>query len=384
MEYRSPTEIAAAVKIEMLEGTPALQAIRRRLGSEVPVTILNAYDKCIPAGLRGILVNDVREPWAREVIAVALGEGSGDLAVVACRWAKDLAWFRQHNPAFQNCLITLWNGWALLWLRSDARPKNLVVREGWMWLTRGAIPVSWPGQSQALIHTDEEPVQVCFAKLQWPPVLSGAFRVSRLAEKYGPCFRQRRGRKVLNDSFWANWLVETSGICYHPKLREFRTRTDNSTETVGLDLMIRLVSELLQNAANAMPESFPMSELKLSRIRQLIRLMKVVASVQSHLESAALKPYSLARLTPGLGALTTAEIWLDYVSYCNGRKLTPYTRGQFLRILPAHLRELFGLNKSHDIRRQGRQKRGFRGLGLSSALGPPHCGQVQTSTNDSA
>jgi hypothetical protein len=148
--------------------------------------------------------------------------------------------------------------------------------------------------------------------------------------------------------------------------------------------MIRLVSELLQNAANAMPESFPMSELKLPRIRQLIRLMKVVASVPSHLEPAALKPYSLARLTTGLGALTTAEIWLDYVSYCNERKLTPYTRGQFLRILPAHLRELFGLNKSHDIRRQGRQKRGFRGLGLSSALGPPHCGQVQTSTNDSA
>ena len=140
--------------------------------------------------------------------------------------------------------------------------------------------------------------------------------------------------------------------------------------------MIRLVSELLQNAANAMPESFPMSELKLPRIRQFIRLMKVVASVQSHLGPAALKPYSLARLTPGLGALTTAEIWLDYVSYCNGRKLTPYTRGQFLLILPAHIHELFGLNKSHDIRRQGRPKRGFRGLGLSSALGPPDCGQV--------
>ncbi len=100
----------------MLDGTPALQAIRRRLGSEVPVTILNAYDKCIPPGLRGILVNDVREPWGpvREVIAVELGEGSGDLAVVACRSAKDVAWFRQHNPAFQNCLITLWNEWALL------------------------------------------------------------------------------------------------------------------------------------------------------------------------------------------------------------------------------------------------------------------------------
>jgi len=107
MEYRSPTEIAAALKIEMLEGTPSLQAIRRRLGSEVPVTILNAYDKCIPAGLRGILVNDVREPWGpvREVIAVELGEGSGDLAVVACRSAKDVAWFRrQHNPGLPELL----------------------------------------------------------------------------------------------------------------------------------------------------------------------------------------------------------------------------------------------------------------------------------------
>jgi len=63
--------------------------------------------------------------------------------------------------------------------------------------------------------------------------------------------------------------------------------------------MIRLVSELLQNAANAMPESFPMSELKLPRIRQLIRLIKVVASVPSQLEPAALKPYSLATADAG-------------------------------------------------------------------------------------
>jgi len=47
MEYRSPAEIAAALKIEMLDGTAALQAIRRRLGSEVPVTILYALRRSL-------------------------------------------------------------------------------------------------------------------------------------------------------------------------------------------------------------------------------------------------------------------------------------------------------------------------------------------------
>lgn|ERR1017187_4147397 len=92
------------------------------------------------------------------------------------------------------------------------------------------------------------------------------FRVLRLEEQYGSRFRRRRGRNVLRDSFWTHWLVEISGIRYHPKLREFRTRIDNRTETLGLDLMIRWVSEMLQNAANTTPE-FPISELTLPRIR---------------------------------------------------------------------------------------------------------------------
>jgi hypothetical protein len=305
------------------------------------------------------------------------------LAVVACPSAKGLAWFRQANPALQAGLVTVWNQWILLWLRSDARPNNVVAAEGWMWLTRGAIPVSWHGQSQALVHTDGPAVQVSFAQLQWPPALADAFRVLRLEENYGSRFCRRRGSTVLRDSFWVHWLVEVSGVCYHPKLREFRTRIDNRTETLGLNLVIRWVSEMLHNAANAMPD-FPISELKLPRIRQLIRQMKVVASVPQA-EPAALNTYCLARLTPGLGAtLTTAEIWLDYVRYCKEGELTPYTRGQFLRRLSAQIRELFGLAQSHDIRRQARQNRGFRRLGFSPAPDSRPCGQVNASTNDAA
>jgi hypothetical protein len=198
---------------------------------------------------------------------------------VACQSPEDLNWFRQANPGLQSCLVTLWNHWALLWLRADTRPKNVVVPQGWMWFTRGAIPVSWPGQSQALIHTDGQAMQVCFAKVQWPAVLSDAFLISRLEEQYGPRFRRRQGKKVLNDLFWVNWLVAISGVRYHPKPREFRIPTNESTETLGLDFMIRFVSEMLQNAAKAVAESFPIYELRLPRIRQLIRLLKVVARV---------------------------------------------------------------------------------------------------------
>jgi hypothetical protein len=83
------------------------------------------------------------------------------LAVVGFQSPEHLNWFRQANPDLQICLVTLWNHWALLWLKTDARPKNVVLPEGWIWLTRAAIPVSWPGQLEALIHVDGPVVQVC-------------------------------------------------------------------------------------------------------------------------------------------------------------------------------------------------------------------------------
>ena len=164
------------------------------------------HETDIPPALRGISAPYVEgngDPPA-ELIALELGEGSGDLAVVGCQSPEDLSWFRQANPGLQNCLVTVWNRWALMWLRTDSRPNNVALPEGWIWLTRGAIPVSWPGQLMALIHVGGPAVQICFANLQWPPVLSEALRVSRLEQKHGPRFHRRRGKKVLNDQFWAH------------------------------------------------------------------------------------------------------------------------------------------------------------------------------------
>jgi hypothetical protein len=157
-------------------------------------------------------------------------------------------------------------------------------------------------------------VQVRFATLQWPEVLSEAFLFSRLEEKYGSRFRRRRGKTLLRESCWANWLAEISRIAYDPKLREFRTRGHNATETLSDALMFSFIREMLQKAANSMPE-FPISEIKPCRIRLLIRLLKVVARVPP-VEPAAVKPYCLARLKSELGAtLTTKEIWLDYLTH---------------------------------------------------------------------
>jgi hypothetical protein len=179
-----------------------------------------------------------------------------------------------------------------------------------------------------------------------------------------------RGLCDLSVRFWANWLVEMLAVTYHPELREFRRQVNNITERLSLDALTRLVSEFLQRFSGVSSGSFPISEIRLTRVRQLVRLMKVAARV-SPVEPAGLGPYCAARLRPQAAAtLTTDEIWLDYASYCKAREWLVYSKGRFLRILPAHIRELFGLTKSHDIKRNGRPKRGFRGLAFTTIQSP--------------
>lgn len=57
-----------------------------------------------------------------------------------------------------------------------------------------------------------------------------------------------------------------------------RTRINNATETLSDGLMFSLVRDMLQKASNSM-DTFPISEIKASRIRQLIKLLKVTARV---------------------------------------------------------------------------------------------------------
>jgi hypothetical protein len=112
-------------------------------------------------------------------------------------------------------------------------------------------------------------------------VLTGireTFRVNRLKEAYGPLFRQQDGRKILNNRFWSAWLCGYIGVFFDESLGVFRlTRPpEPKSDIIWTEPMVDLVGGVLIMAADYMPHCFPLHEIRPSRIKQIIQVMKTV------------------------------------------------------------------------------------------------------------
>jgi hypothetical protein len=120
----------------------------------------------------------------------------------------------------------------------------------------------------------------------------------------------------------------------------------------------------LQQATSASVKAgaFPIRELRLPRIKQLMEVLKVATAVEPQNVAEGLEIYLAALRQDMAATLTTEEVWHDYVTFCRERCLQIYPRFEFLRIAPARIRELFGVAKAHDIQRDGKPRRGFRGI----------------------
>lgn len=105
-----------------------------------------------------------------------------------------------------------------------------------------------------------------------------AIHIKRLRAEYGSWFLRRNGRSVLNDGFWAAWLCSKLGVFFDPDSDVFRTILVPLTPAnrLSADALIEPVSMLLVEAAKALGPTFPTNELRDERVRQLIRIMRVV------------------------------------------------------------------------------------------------------------
>jgi hypothetical protein len=60
--------------------------------------------------------------------------------------------------------------------------------------------------------------------------------------------------------------------------------------------------------------------------------------------------------------LTCGELWEIYSGILKTGKLPPLQKAEFLHRLPIALAYVFNIKKSHNIMREGRRVRGFRGV----------------------
>jgi len=346
-----------------------VEALRRVFGQSVQLVIGGANESCIPLQLRGASRNKSLGGPVDHVLAVKLAADSDNLAAVGCNSPEHLAAFQQANPILQASLVTCWKDWTLVWLRTAPRPDNF-VSEPWMWLAQGTIPLSWMDEDAEAVQIVHEgaPIEIPFSEVQWPEIVFESFRVARLKQSHGPIFNQRKKSKTLNDFFWANWLAERLGLIYNSKLSAFRRFSENGTEvqTLTADAMIQLVHQALQQAASATAGSFPIQELRLPRIKQLIELMRIATAVEPHNVAEALESYVATLRQDKAATITTEELWLDYARFCREHRLQTYPRFEFLKTAPSRIREIFGVAKAHDIQRDDKPRRGFRGIATAT------------------
>jgi len=308
------------------------------------------------------------------LIGIRLGPEFGNLAVVASRSAEQVSAFRQANPALQKGLVTRWNGWHLVWLKTETRANNLAA-DDWLWLRQGIIPLNGllGKQDDSQIAADSELPEIPFTEISWPGVLVEGFRVQRLKKEHGPPFRQNGRRRTLNEFFWGYWLSERLGVTYDPKLGVFSRASEpgGKLESLTTAALIHLVHEALQQAAESVGKAFPITELGLSRIRDVIKIIKVATATELCTGAEGLEAYLATRLSPQAGVnVTTEELWTDYTSFCQEGALIAYPQREFLRTVSVRIREKFAIAKAHDIKRDGKPKRGFRALTLQKSQHP--------------
>ena len=69
--------------------------------------------------------------------------------------------------------------------------------------------------------------------------------------------------------------------------------------------------------------------------------------------------------------LSSLELWEFYAEVAASGELERLSKAEFLRRIPGVMQASFGVNKCHNIQRDGRAVRGFKSVGIRENIDPP-------------
>jgi hypothetical protein len=224
------------------ENTPQLTELRKALGPDVVIGLIDLRDVTIVADCRpgsSSPETDFADPNPRppqNVFGVACGRvDQATLCAVLFRKRAALDQFWADNPKTRSGLVTRWPGVRVLWLRvTGIIPKNLNLGEC-TWCSRGVVPVGSPDlpMNRFIAQPGNVPV-VDFRDLQWHGLGREAIQVELLEQEFGPRFRKTSKRTVLNLQFWSRFLVKQLNLSYDPAAEKFQARLRSPEATVCL------------------------------------------------------------------------------------------------------------------------------------------------------
>jgi hypothetical protein len=274
-----------------------------------------------------------------------------------------------------NSLVTWWpHSSCVLWLRpSDYRVESRGFEQcSWVW--DGVVPVAaLTLKPRHFVLLDAPIASVEMFKAVWPKQMQQHLHMLIFEEAFGPRYHQSGPRKrVLNPIVWGNFLAKEMGLAYHVEGEIFSLPKENGDgfEIITIEKLITGAAHHLHLAAQRDQANFPIGEISAPRIRQLIEEMKVAVGFHIPEEQNGWDMFLADCVERRTGMdVTVAEFYHHYADYCRAKALPRLPQSIFERKLPGLVRVLFGVAKSHDLKRPAadgvfRWNRGFRGLAL--------------------
>ncbi len=284
--------------------------------------------------------------------------------------------FLTANPGLKESVISVTSPGALVvWLNVTGRDIPPYVNLGELsWCSQGIIPLGTPNAPVQQVFLKRGTIPTLpFESLQWTEQERRLIGMEILATELGPPVRQIGKKRQLNPFFWARYLKENLGIVgFDTRLRTFQVAAPGSNHPARLPEgeMIELVAKGLQGVFAADPARFPQEEIKPSRIREILGLIKTLVWRPEVKDSEIVEQYVQAALEEYSGAQSPiGQLYVGFRAFCRARGLPLVSEKVFYRLVKPRIRVQFGRPSRHDL--MDGHARGYIGLRLKPQFAEP-------------
>jgi len=287
------------------------------------------------------------------------------------------------NPYLENTPQTTWKDWGVIWLAVDGwRPDNQSLGK-LMWISSGLVPIyqepelSKPFEwypSAAAPHP-----AIMFGKLQWPDGYAQIFYQQTIEEECGAILLTgESGNYEINHRTAATMLARLECYLYDRRKDCFIINQDPNPPTEhSEDQIQKAITTFLHAVSVRYRDKYPPNRILTRDIDIIMDYIKTTFVVNFVGERDGLRAFARKRIVkkPG-GSVTTEELYVDYLGYCQQTHTMIYPRKHFYAKLPEVVRHEYASLKSHCISRATSDgdrltaRNGYFGLALRNDKDP--------------
>lgn len=309
-------------------------------------------------------------------VDILCGRANGNLCGIGVLDPDQLEPLLEDNPCLAGTVVTNTPAGVIVWLRAkDFVPASLrgaclrwLADKDVVTLRRGLpAPHGWAamGEAVASVKVDE----------LWLPMdarlalhLCEAAALARWDTQF--LTGDKPGRRRLNPGFWAQLAGRLLVIRYLPEHRQFEAFDPDTLDWQPLSeerLTARLAEFVREHTARSGTPFLPLG----TTLRPVIEEMRVQLAVAVLTQQAGVRQFVATQVIAQRGSdLTTEELNQAFIAFQQARLLPVVSTSLFELLIGPELETKFGVHQSHSLQREGRDRRGYRKIGLQPSLAP--------------